>query len=302
MSDPEPTVVNAAQLSDLPVQIDSSGSSVTIRAGAKAHGRAVFRVVMSDVADSAGPDRRVEGRITLDILGVPDVPGVPVPEQASPSKAKVELDWRAPQSNGAPIDYYEVRDQFGHVHRCRTSSCDITGLTNGTTYRFSVRAHNAVGFSDWSGPSIGAKPDDPIDLVGRIRLVEAGDQTLKIAWGPVETKGGAQVTYIVRWAGGQLPTSPCRERRSPASTTTCSTSSRWSRATRSPSATGLRSEPFQPVGKPFTPPPPTLTDQETAGCGRRGDAHLADGRRQRPGSACATPSIATTSRSRRAPT
>ena len=101
VSAPEPTVVNAAQLSDLPVQIDSSGSSVTIRAGAKAHGRAVFRVVMSDVANSAGPDRRVEGRITLDILGVPDVPGVPVPGKR-PLKAKVELDWRAPQSNGAP--------------------------------------------------------------------------------------------------------------------------------------------------------------------------------------------------------
>ena len=234
MSDPEPTVVNAAQLSDLAVQIDSSGSSVTIRAGAKAHGRAVFRVVMSDVADSSGPDRRVEGRITLDILGVPDVPGVPVPGKR-PLEAKVELDWRAPQSNGAPIDFYEVRDQFGHVDRCRTTSCDITGLANGTTYRFSVRAHNAVGFSDWSGPSIGAKPDDPIDLVGRIRLVEAGDQTSEDR---VEARRdqGRGPGHLRRPVGRRPASpSPCRERRSPASTTTSSTSSRWSRATRSPS-------------------------------------------------------------------
>ena len=263
VSAPVPTVVNAGQLSDLPVQIDSSGSSVTIRAGAKAHGRAVFRVVMSDVADSAGAERRVEGRITLDILGVPDVPGVPVPGKRS-LKAKVELDWRAPQSNGAPIDYYEVRDQFGHVDRCRTSSCTITGLTNGEVYRFSVRAHNAVGFSGWSRQSIGAKPDDPIDLFGRIRLVDAGDQTLKIAWVPVETKGGAQVTYVVRWAGGQLPVTAPR-----ATITNLDNHLQYVFEVVPRNVftfgTGLRSEPFQPVGKPFTPPPPTLTDQETAG-------------------------------------
>ena len=157
-----------------------------------------------------------------------------------------------------------MRDQFGHVDRCRTSSCTITGLANGTTYRFSVRAHNAVGFSDWSGPSIGAKPDDPIDLFGRIRLVEAGDQTLKIAWVPVETKGGAQVTYVVRWAGGQLPVTVPR-----ATITGLDNHLQYVFEVVPRNVftfgTGLRSEPFQPVGKPFTPPPPTLTDQETAG-------------------------------------
>ncbi len=264
VSNPEPTVVDAQQLSNLGVQISSSGSTVTIRTGAKAHGRAVFRVVMSDVAGDAGPDRRVEGRITLDILGVPDVPGVPVPSNKH-LDSKVELDWRAPQSNGAPIDYYEVRDQFGHVQRCRTTSCDITGLTNGTTYRFTVRAHNAVGFSGWSRQSAAARPDDPIDLVGRIRLVEAGDQFLRVAWRPVETKGGGQVTYIVRWAGGQLPNVT-----EPRAVIPGLDNHQKYVITVTPRNTftvggGLVSEPFQPVGRPFTPPPPTLTDQETAG-------------------------------------
>ena len=52
VSDPTPAVVEADQLSDLPVQISSSGSSVTIRAAAQAHGRATFRVVMTDSAGS----------------------------------------------------------------------------------------------------------------------------------------------------------------------------------------------------------------------------------------------------------
>ena len=185
VSNPVPTVVDAQQLTNLGVQISSSGSSVTIRTGAKAHGHADFRVVMSDVAGSSGPDRRVEGRISLDILGVPDRPGTPVPGKEV-LDSKVSLDWRAPASNGSPVNYYEVRDQFGHVSRCGGTSCDIVGLSNGTTYHFSVRARNAVGFSEWSAASVGAMPDEPLDLVGRIRLVEAGDQT---AAHPLEARG-----------------------------------------------------------------------------------------------------------------
>ena len=204
MSDPEPTVVDARQLSNLGVQISSSGSTVTIRTGAKVHGRAVFRVVMSDVAGSSGPDRRVEGRITLDILGVPDVPGVPVPSNKH-LDSKVELDWRAPQSNGAPIDYYEVRDQFGDGQRCRTTSCDITGLDQRDDVpvqrarpqrRRLLRLERAVDRgrarrrrSTWSAGSVWWRR-------------ATGSSASR--GGRAKTKGGGQVTYVVRWPGGQL--------------------------------------------------------------------------------------------------
>ena len=92
--------------------------------------------------------------------------------------SRVSLDWRAPQTNGAPIDYYEVQDQRGHTQRCQGTSCDITGLENGTTYKFRVRAHNPVGFSDWSGWSAGVMPDKPVDMTGKIELVARGDGTL----------------------------------------------------------------------------------------------------------------------------
>ena len=263
MSDPVPTVVVAEQLSNLPVQISSSGSSVTIRTGAKASGEATFRVVMSDVAGSTSPDRQVEGRISLEILGVPDVPGVPVPGKEFLDSA-VSLDWRAPQSNGSPIDFYEVQDQFGHTQRCRGTSCEFTGLENGTTYRFRVRAHNAVGFSEWSGPSAGATPDDPIDLVGRIRQIDVGDGFLHIDWKPVETKGGAEVTYVVRWAGDQLPVTE-----SEAKIVGLDNHRKYQfRVVPRNAFTiggGLISDWMQPIGTPSTPAPPTLTDQETAG-------------------------------------
>ena len=254
VSDPVPTVVVAEQLSNLPVQISSSGSSVTIRTGAKANGEATFRVVMSDVAGSTSPDRQVEGRISLEILGVPDVPGVPVPGKEFLDSA-VSLDWRAPQSNGSPIDFYEVQDQFGHTQRCRGTSCEFTGLENGTTYRFRVRAHNAVGFSEWSGPSAGATPDDPIDLVGRIRQIDVGDGFLSIDWKPVETKGGAEVTYVVRWAGDQLPVTE-----SEAKIVGLDNHRKYQfRVVPRNALTiggGLISDWMQPIGTPSTPAPP----------------------------------------------
>ncbi len=262
VSNPQPTVAAASQLTKLPVQISSSGSSVTISAGSAAHGHAEFRVVMSDVAGSSGPGRRVEGRIALDILGVPDKPGVPVPGKEV-LDSEVTLDWRAPESNGAPIDSYEVQDQSGHVHRCGSTSCDIRGLTNGTTYRFRVRAHNAVGFSAWSDFSIGAMPDDPPNLQGRVHLVEAGDGYLKIDWLPLEVKNGGAVTYRVSWLGGHTLAY------SAAATIPNLDNHRRYRFTVIPvnafSPGAITSNLLQPVGTPATPPPPTVTDQQTPG-------------------------------------
>ncbi|MET0526670.1 MAG: Ig-like domain-containing protein [Nocardioides sp.] len=264
VSDPVPTVVAANQLSNLPVQISSSGSSVTIRASAQANGQATFRVVMSDVAGDSSAARRVEGRIQVDILGVPDAPGVPVWDGET-RDSKVGLDWKAPQTNGAPIDYYEVQDQSGRTQRCQGTSCDITGLQNGNTYKFHVRAHNPIGFSEWSGWSAGVIPDKPIDMTGRIKLVSAGDGVLSIKWNPVVLKGGGEAVYTVRSSSGVTQTVYTSE----ASFTGLDNHLSYTFRVRLKNAftigAGLQSEPFQPIGTPTTPAPPTLTDQESAG-------------------------------------
>ena len=263
-NDPTPAVVDADQLSNLPVQISSSGSSVTIRAAAQAHGRATFRVVMTDVAGSTSAGRRVEGRIQVDILGVPDAPGVPVWDGET-RDSRVALDWRAPPTNGAPIDYYEVQDQRGHAQRCRGTSCDITGLENGETYRFRVRAHNAIGFSAWSGWSAGATVDKPIDLTGRIELVARGDGTLSLDWKRVLLKGGGEAVYYIRSSAGEGQTVYTSEATFTGLDNHLSYTFRVRLINAQTIGGGLQSEPFQPIGTPATPVPPTLTDQESAG-------------------------------------
>ena len=219
---------------------------------------------MTDSAGSTAAARRVEGRIQVDILGVPDAPGVPVWDGQT-HDSRVGLDWRAPQTNGAPIDYYEVQDQRGHTQRCQGTSCDITGLENRTTYKFRVRAHNPVGFSEWSGWSAGVMPDKPIDMNGKIELVARGDGTLTIDWKRVVLKGGGEAIYSVRSSAGETQDVYTSE----ATFTGLDNHTKYTFRVRLRNAltigAGLISEPFQPIGTPGTPAPPTLTDQETAG-------------------------------------
>ena len=229
VGDPVPTVLEARQLTDLDVDIDDrlreprSGSP---RAPSVA-GTAEFQVVMSDVARAdAGPDRQVEGRISLDVLDVPDAPTRPGARRTRSVSRQVSLTWREPDANGAPIDYYEVRASGGPTRRCAATACEIGGLTNGRAYTFQVRAHNAVGFSDWSGSSRPATPDDearagrpdPQHPGGR---PDAGDR--------LEPAGDHDVDdRLLRRRPTAGPAARPRDprRRSPGSTTTSSTPSR----------------------------------------------------------------------------
>ena len=208
VGDPVPTVLEARQLTDLDVDIDIvSASEVRITTGADVAGTAEFQVVMSDVARAdADPDRRVEGRISLDVLDVPDAPAAPVPGNSVVSR-QVSLTWGEPDANGAPIDYYEVRASGGPTRRCAATACEIGGLTNGRAYTFQVRAHNAVGFSDWSGSSRPATPDEKPGLVGPIRNTRVADRTLVIAWNPPATTTSTIDHYVVTYGGTSRTTS-----------------------------------------------------------------------------------------------
>lgn len=209
VDDPEPTVLEAVQLSGLDVQIAKEGaSSVRLTTGARVDGRAQFKIVMGDAGAGSGPERRVEGRIALDILDVPDRPLAPVPGRTVRSQ-EVHLEWRAPAANGSPIDHYEVRANTGKVTRCGSTVCDVTGLTNGEWYTFSTRAHNAVGWSEWSPPSARARPDAKPGAVGPIQMTSRGDGTVSLAWTPPTTQTSAIEFYYVTWPGGSAkPTKP----------------------------------------------------------------------------------------------
>ncbi|MFB9312652.1 Ig-like domain-containing protein, partial [Nocardioides plantarum] len=260
--DPQPTVVSVRQLTGLDVRAAKDGSTVRLSTGDKVNGRAEFLVVMSDVTGSTGPERQVEGRLVLDVLDRPDAPAAPVPGNAVRDR-EVALTWREPAQNGSPIDRYEVRSG-GVTQSCGGTSCEVGGLQNGRDYRFQVRAHNAVGWSEWSSPSAVATPDARPGRVGPIELVQEGDGFVKIRWTPPATETSQIKQYVVSWQNGGSTTT-----RSPRLTVTGLDNNRPYSFTVYAVNQTFRGEArvsgrFQSFGTPARPAAPVLTEARTS--------------------------------------
>ncbi len=73
----------------------------------------------------------------------------PADLQATPASASASVTWTAPRNGGNPITMYIVTPYAGHRRLKPTftsaTSAAIIGLRNGTSYRFTIAARNALG-------------------------------------------------------------------------------------------------------------------------------------------------------------
>ena len=98
--------------------------------------------------------------------GPPTVPGVPTGVTATAGDGSAAVTWSAPPDGGSPITSYTVTPYVGSTAQPTTvvsgappaTSASVTGLTNGTTYTFTVTATNAVGTGMASLPSNAVTP------------------------------------------------------------------------------------------------------------------------------------------------
>lgn len=201
LRDPNVTVFSIRQTSGMPAKSTASGSRVSITPGAESHGIMTFTIVAADVPEKNRTDRRFTGRLTLEVLNVPDAPGAPQAGRTVLSQTVV-LSWPTPPANGAQIDNYQVQ-WSGGSQSCAASPCRITGLTNGRQYAFTVRAHNAVGYSKPS-PRLAppAKPDKLPAAVTDLRTSDPQDGSITVSWVPVDNGGTKPKNYRVSWSGG----------------------------------------------------------------------------------------------------
>jgi uncharacterized repeat protein (TIGR02543 family) len=89
----------------------------------------------------------------------PDAPtGV---SATSGGNASTTVSWTAPSDGGSAITGYTATSNAGQTCSSATTSCSITGLTNGTAYTFTVTATNSIGISDPSAPSSAITPVAP---------------------------------------------------------------------------------------------------------------------------------------------
>ena len=138
------------------------------------------------------------------------VPEAPESLSFTPGDGQVTLRWRAPANDGGdPITHYEY-EQDGSGTWISTGSTDtshtVTGLNNGQTYIFRVRAVNAQGngavvtLEATPSPSTGRDgggddgPREPQPHAPRNLLVEGGDGQVTLTWEAPEDDGGSAIT------------------------------------------------------------------------------------------------------------
>lgn len=112
------------------------------------------------------------------------------------SRGSVNVSWIGPASTGGTpvIEYVATASPGGAA--CTSPgglSCTITGLSNGTSYTFSVVARNAVGTGPASEPSPVAKvlagPGAPKGISAR-----AGRGVATVTWKPPASTGGLRIS------------------------------------------------------------------------------------------------------------
>jgi hypothetical protein len=106
-----------------------------------------------------------DGSVTVRILEDPEVyiaitkPDAPTGVSAtSGGDASTTVSWTAPSDGGSAITGYTATSNAGQTCSSATTSCSVTGLTNGTPYTFTVTATNSIGTSDPSSASSAITP------------------------------------------------------------------------------------------------------------------------------------------------
>ncbi|WP_406830011.1 fibronectin type III domain-containing protein [Pedococcus sp. KACC 23699] len=134
-------------------------------------------------------------------------PAVPTGVQAVSGHGGASVSWTAPGDGGSPITGYTVTASPGGASVSvggSTTSATVGGLTNGTSYTFTVKATNAVGTGPASAPSNAVVPTAAQTAPGAPTGVQAvsGHGSASVSW-TAPGDGGSPITgYTVTASPG----------------------------------------------------------------------------------------------------
>ena len=145
--------------------------------------------------------------------GTPTAPDAPTIGRTTVGNGLAVVRWTAPADNGgSPILRYEVEvisamtgNRVGAVRIAPATAAQltVTGLANGTAYRFKVRAVNEAGASDRSTASTPTMPRTAPAAPAKVTVKQGpagGRLTATVSWTAPPSTGGAAITgYRVTW-------------------------------------------------------------------------------------------------------
>lgn len=158
---------------------DDTSYSITLRA-------------VNDVGEGAG-SAGVSGTTAA-------VPGAPTVTAVTAGDERLTVAWDAPAANGSAIVATTVTAAPGGA-TCTAvapaTSCDVTGLTNGTSYTVTATATNGVGEGEASAPSAAASPLG-LPLAPVITAVRSGARSLTVEFDAADGNGATINGYEYR--------------------------------------------------------------------------------------------------------
>lgn len=136
-------------------------------------------------------------------LPIPTPPAAPSGLQAIAGNASVTLIWN--ETFGATSYEVYVNGSATPSATPTAASANVTGLTNGQTYSFTVKAKNAIGLSPASGAVNGTPQAPPPELLVPAAptnvVATAGDAQATLTW----TASSGATSYEVYLQGGASP-------------------------------------------------------------------------------------------------
>lgn len=134
------------------------------------------------------------------------IPEAPTALTAIPAPNTVTLSWVAPVDPPSyPVTDYVLQRSINGSSTWITvndpvstvPSFTVTGLRNGTTYRFRVAARSSIGTSPWSA-TISSRPA-ALPSAPRLPVARSRNQAVRLTWSRPYTSGGAPITdYVIQ--------------------------------------------------------------------------------------------------------
>ncbi|MBL0697217.1 fibronectin type III domain-containing protein [Comamonas sp. JC664] len=170
---------------------ESTATSVTL--SGLTNGQTYTLVVAARNAQGEGPESSPSSPV------IPhDIPGAPRDVTATPGDRQAEVAWSPPDAVDMPVTGYVVTVRQGDTVVSTVNSAElrtlVSGLTNGTDYRVTVAATNAVV----GGPESAPVAVTPVSVPGapRVELFNRARTWLAVQW-EVEDTGGSPITGYV---------------------------------------------------------------------------------------------------------